>query len=302
MSITPVPHWRGDPMWLADVIRAYGVTVKELPGWKLWGMGDFAAIQGIMVHHTGANTTSAQYIARNSGLGGALSSQIHLSRTGVATMCGVGIAYHAGRGSHPGWPTNNANAVSIGIEAQSDGTSPWPAVQMEAYYKICAAILMKLGKRATTKTLIAHWEYSRAAQGKWDPGAGNGVPGAVMDMDVFRARVNHYIDNPPWRRAPLPAPKPKGEPLLTIKYFRDFITGYIGPVISDVKDIREQLTGGRNRGEYPGWSQLGRRPDGRGLTLVDSLASLHQRITTIETSIRELHALLQQATTPNKEA
>lgn len=42
--------------------------------------------------------------------------------------------------------------------------------------------------------------------------------------------------------------------MLTTKYFRDFLTGFIGPVISDVKDIRQQLTGGRNAGQYDGWS------------------------------------------------
>ena len=42
--------------------------------------------------------------------------------------------------------------------------------------------------------------------------------------------------------------------MLTTQYFKDFITGFIGPVISDVKDIRQQITGGRNAGEYDGWS------------------------------------------------
>ncbi len=287
MSIKPSPGWRGDPMWLADVIRAYGVKVVELPNWKVWGNGDFGHIKGIIVHHTGSNNTSAQYIARNPGLGNALSSQIHLSRTGVATMCGVGVAWHAGRGSYPGWQTNNANWQSIGIEAQSDGTSPWPAAQMEAYYKICAAILMKLGKRATPQTLIAHWEYSRAAQGKWDPGAGNGRSGAVMDMNHFRNRVNFYIDNPPWR-VQRPAAVRKVEPPLTIKYFTDFIKGYIGPLISDAKDIRQQLTGGRNRGQYPGWAQLGTKKDGSGLTLVDGVAALRQDVLRLEKKLNQI--------------
>lgn len=287
MTIKPVPGWRGDPMWLADVIRAYGVKVVELPGWKTWGNGDFGAIKGIIVHHTGANSTSAQYIARNPGLGNALSSQVHLSRTGVATMCGVGVAWHAGRGSYPGWQTNNANWEAIGIEAQSDGTSPWPAAQMEAYYKICAAILMKLGKRATPQTLIAHWEYSRAAQGKWDPGAGNGRSGAVMDMNHFRNRVNYYIDNPPWKQRAVAAKKEE-DPLLSIKYFTDFIKGYVGPLISDAKDIRQQLTGGRNRGQYPGWKQLGTTPDGKGLTLVDGVAALRRDVLRLEKKLDQI--------------
>lgn len=42
--------------------------------------------------------------------------------------------------------------------------------------------------------------------------------------------------------------------MVTIKYFTDFITVFLGPVISDVKDIRQQITGGRDSGQYDGWS------------------------------------------------
>lgn len=198
-GLKPNPAWRGDPTWLPEVLRAFGVTVKEMTGWRDWGNGDFGAIQGIIAHHTGGNNTGAEYIARNPRLRDAqgrpaLSSQIHLDRAGVATLCGAGIAYHAGKGSYPGWPTNDANRVSIGIEADSDGVSPWPAAELDAYYRICAAILWFLGKRATTATLLGHKEYSGAAQGKWDPGG--------IDMAQFRAAVNRYIDAPPFPAPP----------------------------------------------------------------------------------------------------
>lgn len=190
--LKPQPHWRGDPTFLPEVLRAFGVKVAELDGWRNRGHGDFGAIQGIVVHHIGSNRFSPWGIARHPQLG--LCSQIHLSREGVATLCGVGVAYHAGRGQKQGWPTNNANWSAIGIEAEGDGISPWPEAEMDAYYKICAAILWFLGKRATPLTCISHWEYSYHVQGKWDPGAGNGRAGAFMDMDVFRQRVNAEID------------------------------------------------------------------------------------------------------------
>lgn len=196
--VKPNPSWRGDPTFLPEVLRAFGVTVVEMDGWLNRGHGDFGAIQGIIVHHIGVNKSDPSNIAFHPSLG--LASQIHLSRSGVATLCGVGIAWHAGRGSYNRWPTNNANVVSIGIEAESDGVTPWPAEQMAAYYRVCAAILWFLGKPATTDHLIAHWEYSRAAQGKWDPGAGNGIFGAVLDMNHFRSEVQKLIDNPPFRR------------------------------------------------------------------------------------------------------
>lgn len=187
-NIKPNPGWRGDPTFLKDVLVAFGVEVKELPGWLDRGHGDFGHIQGIIIHHIGSDRYHPSNIAFHPELG--LCSQIHLSREGVATLCGVGIAWHAGRGWYRNWPTNNANAVSIGIEAESNGTSPWPAAELDAYYRICAGILWFLGKRATTDTLLAHKEYSGAAQGKWDPGG--------IDPDDFRRRVNYYIDNPPF--------------------------------------------------------------------------------------------------------
>lgn len=188
VALKPKPGWRGDPTFLPEVLRAFGVEVEEMPGWLNRGHGDFGAIQGIVVHHTGTNKDIPDYIARHPQLG--LCSQIHLNRSGKAVLCGVGIAWHAGLGSYPGWPTNAANQVSIGIEAASDGVSPWPSEQLDAYYRICAAILWFLGKNATPQTLLGHKEYSGAAQGKWDPGG--------IEMNLFRKRVQHYIDNPPF--------------------------------------------------------------------------------------------------------
>lgn len=197
VSVTPNPGWRGDPTFLPEVLKAFGVKVEEFEGWRDRGHGDFGKIQGIVCHHIGSNHYHPSNIARHPELG--LCSQIHLSRSGVATIVGAGIAWHAGAGNKPGWPTNNANQVAIGIEAESDGVSPWPAEELDAYYRCCAAILWFLGKRATPETLISHWEYSRHVQGKWDPGAGNGQSGAVMDMDNFRRRVQNYIDKPPFK-------------------------------------------------------------------------------------------------------
>lgn len=199
-KIRPNPNHRGDPVFLPEVLRAFGVSVKEMPGWRDWGMGDFDRIWGVAAHHTGSNNTSAEYIARNPGLENALSSQIHLSRQApyTATICGAGVAWHLGRGSYPGLPTNNANPFMIGIEPQSNGTDPWPPGMLDVYYRIVAAILWYLGLDASR--CIAHWEYSLVAQGKWDPGAGDGVSGHLMDMNKFRSHVQYYIQNPPFKQ------------------------------------------------------------------------------------------------------
>lgn len=278
----PNPNWRGDPVWLPEVLRLFGVRFVEHPGWKLWGMGDFGVIQGVFWHHTGARNTSAEYIRRNPGLSNALSSQFHTAPDGLQTILGAGIAWHAGRGWGHGWPTNNANPVSIGFEMQHNGTDPWPEEQLESTRRATAAILWFLGKRATPSTMIAHWEYSLQAQGKWDPGAGNGKAGAVMDMDVQRAKVNALIDKftrdgtldgagkDSLTMADIEELKRHitAEHEATRRYIADFITGFVGPIGSDTKDIRQQMTGGRDAGQYPGWPQSGNR------TLLDLVAAI----------------------------
>jgi peptidoglycan hydrolase-like protein with peptidoglycan-binding domain len=55
--------WTGDPVWIADVLRAEGVNLVEYPGWQNRGHGDFKDIRGVMVHHTGSDNATAASIA-----------------------------------------------------------------------------------------------------------------------------------------------------------------------------------------------------------------------------------------------
>ena len=173
-----------DPVWLADVLRAEGVETVEYPGWRDRGHGDFGQITHVMAHHTGGDA-SPRSIAEHPELG--LSSQIHLARNGVATVVGAGIAWHAGPGDWPGIPTDDANRVSIGIEAENSGTEGWSAAQYWAYVKVCAAICRRLGLGADR--VIGHKEWAGRSQGKWDPGG--------MDMDAFRQDIQQQINRGP---------------------------------------------------------------------------------------------------------
>jgi len=53
---------------------------------------------------------------------------------------------------------------------------------------------------------------------------------------------------------------------------------YMDAVVSDVKDIREQLCGmkQRDRGQFGGWPQLG------GKTMVDAIADIGKRLDKLE--------------------
>ena len=189
VNIRPNPGHRGDPLFLPDILRAFGVKVVEFPGWRDRGHGDFGTIWGVMAHHTAGANTSVELIAYGHANLRGLLSQIHLAKDGLATITGAGHAYHAGVGSWPGVPTNAGNTVLVGIEAVNagDGRDPWPPEQLDAYYRCCAAICWFLG-HSSLRT-IGHKEYGRI-QGKIDP--------HPIDMPAFRARVQHYIDNPPF--------------------------------------------------------------------------------------------------------
>lgn len=174
--------WRGDPVWLEQVLRDAGVSVSAFPGAYDRGHGDMGDLWGVIAHHTGAPVGSNPGpgpIANHPSLG--LCSQIHLARNGRATVTGVGIAWHAGNGSWRGLPTNNANPVTIGIEAENSGTEGWSSDQYWAYVRICAAICNRLGYDASR--VIGHKEWAGPAQGKWDPGG--------MNMDKFRADIDN---------------------------------------------------------------------------------------------------------------
>lgn len=173
-----------DPLWLADVLRAEGLQVIEHDGWRDRGHGDFLDLRGVLCHHTGGGGTDDWRIVQNGrpDLDGPL-AQLVLEKNGVFRVIAAGVCWHAGRGSHPGWPTNNANYHVIGIEAVSrgDGTD-WTAVQLDAYRRGCGAILRRIGRDADD--CVAHREYS--SEGKIDP--------AGIDMDAFRRDVQAVID------------------------------------------------------------------------------------------------------------
>jgi N-acetylmuramoyl-L-alanine amidase len=143
--------WTGDPVWLADVLRAEGVNPVEYPGWRSRGHGDFKDIRGVMAHHTGSDNASAASIARGRpDLPGPL-SQLHIARDGTVTVVAVGVAWHAGVGMYPWLPTNMGNWHMIGIECANSGTSPtalhrkdWPHAQYVALVRSCAAINRRL--------------------------------------------------------------------------------------------------------------------------------------------------------------
>ena len=173
--------WRGDPVWLADVLREAGLEVIEMPGWKQRGHGDFGEIWGSMYHHTGSNNTSAEFCRDGRpDLPGPICN-VHVGRRGQMTLVAAGIAYHGGSGSYMDIGHNIANQRTIGFEVQYDGKDITNA-QREAMVVAMAAISRKLN-RGANNSVVGHREYSN--MGKWDPGN--------VDMNVTREQVRKQI-------------------------------------------------------------------------------------------------------------
>lgn len=210
--------WTGDPIWLADVLRAQrpALTVRELPDWQQYGHGDFRDIWGVMVHHTGNANADAMSIRNGRpDLKGPL-SQLHIAQDGTVTVVAAGVAWHAGAGSYPGLPTDYANWHTIGIECawpRDTSLNPatqtrerWPDAQIIAMRDTVAAILAKLGYG--TERVIGHKEWAGRAQGKWDPGN--------LDMNWFREEVGKALRGD-FRKPDKPSPPPAAK-----EYPRDF--------------------------------------------------------------------------------
>ena len=103
---------------------------------------------------------------------------VGLGRDGTCYVVAAGRAYHAGAGSWHG--VTNGNSELIGIEAENTGLGePWSEVQLDAYVRLCAAILKHVG--ADPIMAVAHREYCTPKGRKIDP--------AGIDMAAFRIRV-----------------------------------------------------------------------------------------------------------------
>lgn len=197
-KVTPNPKWRGDPLFLPDILRAFGVDVATYPAWDQRGHGDFGKIDWVLWHHTGSVNETDQGIAQHPALGLAANMLIHPD--GRVVLTGAGVAWHGGEGIYPGIPENNINQISIGIECsygpdrQGKYTIPWPDKQMVTMVAVGAAISWFLGLPPSRN--IAHKEWAGAdnplginKQGKPDPGN--------LNMGWFRGEITKRLEQGP---------------------------------------------------------------------------------------------------------
>ena len=135
--------------------------------------------------------------------------------------------------------------------------------------------------RAGKKGFFGHIETAQA-WGETD----HVDPGAGFPWDIYLGYVRDAMNGDTKKQK-------EEEAMLTAKYFVEFIKGYFGPVVSDLKDVRQQITGGRDAGQYPGWSisQLVknlRAKKGDNATIPEMLALLITEQQEMKTQINEL--------------
>jgi hypothetical protein len=171
-------------VWLPDALRAAGLAVAEVAGWRERGVGDVGAIAGVLCHHTACaapgNMPSLRLLMEGrKDLRGPL-AQLGLGRDGTYYMIAAGKAHHAGKGTWRG--VSQGNEHFIGIEAEHSGCAAeaWPQAQRRAYERGVAAILKHAGLDA--ESCAGHKEY--APLRKIDP---------CFDMHVFRQALREWL-------------------------------------------------------------------------------------------------------------
>jgi hypothetical protein len=176
--------------WLADVLRAAGLTVHEVSGWRTRGASSFGPVRGITVHHTAGSRTSSDAGEIRVLLNGSSSApppiaQLYLSRTGEWHVIAAGLCYH----NKVGWGGPNkgyGNDSLLGIEAQhSGGSEPWTARQYDSYVRGVAALVRHQaeGWSPTVARVAGHREHQPGI--KSDP---------TFNMNRFRTAVQHEIE------------------------------------------------------------------------------------------------------------
>ncbi|WP_433519029.1 peptidoglycan recognition protein family protein [Nonomuraea sp. CA-143628] len=156
---------------LADVARRTGYPVTEVPGWKTRGHGSQPAVRGIVAHHTAGRDDLHVVRDGRPGLDGPL-SQFWLKHDGTIYVVAAGKCWH----NAPSTSANHTNSNALGIEAENNGREPWPAVQLDAYKRLCAELCREFGLPATR--VKGHKEVQ---PGKPDPHS--------LDMNTFRSAV-----------------------------------------------------------------------------------------------------------------
>lgn len=175
-------------LWLADVLRAAGLTVHEYDGWRTRGLESFGPVRGIVCHGTAGSLTSSdagelRVIAiTGSNSATAPIAQLYLSRSGAWWVVASGTC--TGVVSGTGGPLEGySDDAVLQIEAQHAKDEPWSAAQYGSYVRGVAALARHRvsGYEVPLAHVIGHYEHQ--------PTGPNTKSDPWFDMNRFRADV-----------------------------------------------------------------------------------------------------------------
>lgn len=181
----------GEPaLWMAHDLLAAGLTVIETDGWEYRQRpnGGGPNYGGVLGHHTAGPSTGELPSLRilrdgRSDLPGPICN-VGLARSGAWYLIAAGVANHAGLGY---WQGLRYNADMLGIEAENDGTQPWPDAQLQSYIVGSAVLLRGLGRDESWWARHHEWRAEKP-----DP--------HDIDGDWMRAQIGAALaalDTPP---------------------------------------------------------------------------------------------------------
>lgn len=205
-------------LWLPEVLKSAGLKVAITDGWETRGRAHMGTVAGVICHHTAGPATGNMpslglLIEGRSDLHGPL-AQLGLGRDGTYYVIAAGLCNHAGPGVWQGITAGNTHF--IGIEAENEGVagSGWPDVQMDAYWRGVAAILLHIRRGADA--CAGHKEYAQPPGRKSDP---------RFDMKAFRAKVAGFMIGSTPPPALIPAQESTGQarPTLRRNASNDFV-------------------------------------------------------------------------------
>jgi N-acetyl-anhydromuramyl-L-alanine amidase AmpD len=173
-------------------LRKWGLKVEEGENWRERGRPHTFKPKAVICHHTASGATSGNFGSSRvvtfgrSDLPGPLCHFL-LGRDGTVRIISGNYANHAGTGGpRAGIPANLGNTYAWGIEAENNGIGEkWPKTQLNAYYRLCAALLDLMGTKDVSK-VIGHKEWTSR---KIDP--------AGIEMSGFRSQVKAALSTGP---------------------------------------------------------------------------------------------------------
>jgi hypothetical protein len=204
--------------WIADELRAAGLSVVEHPGWKTRGrprkVGRFQP-RGVLWHHDGSKAGPSPYVAKFLAEIGRPAEGIPapLSQTWVCMGCNgahpvgtwhvlaAGRCNHAGTGKGFGSIGKDAgNAVLIGVETDNTVNEATPPAMYQSMVKGTAALMRRM-RSNPAQFLAGHLEYAEGR--KTDPDDVKMPQGRV---DVAHAMVGTPAKPTPPAKPSKPAP------------------------------------------------------------------------------------------------